>query len=104
MVITKVVLTVTASVCGPPSHHFIPPGTTVTTGVCLGWQVLPFACMKALMQHYQAAGFSKEVSRLAAAPRTPSANRMYNDRWLRFAHWAAGQGIDPLFCIRGLSP
>ena len=45
---------------------------------------------------YQAAGFSKEVSRLAAAPRRPSTNRMYNDRWLHFAPWAAGQRIDPL--------
>ena len=38
--------------------------------------------MEALMQHYQAAGFSKEVSKLAAAPRRPSSNRMYDDRWL----------------------
>ena len=42
------------------------------------------------------AGFSKEVSRLTAAPRRPSTNRMYDDRWLCFSHWAAGQGIDPL--------
>ena len=41
--------------------------------------------MEALMQHYQ-----------AAAPMRPSANRMYDDRWHRFAHRAAGQGIDPL--------
>ena len=52
--------------------------------------------MKALMQHYQAPGFSNDLSRLAAAPRRPSTNRMYEERWLRFAHWAAGQGIDPL--------
>ena len=52
--------------------------------------------MEALMKHYQAAGCSKEVSRLAAAPRRHSTNRMYDDRWLRFSHWAAGQGIDPL--------
>ena len=40
----------------------------------------------------------KEVSRLSAAPRTkrPSTNRVYHDRWLRFAHRAAGQGIDLL--------
>ena len=37
-----------------------------------------------------AAGFSDEVSR------RPSTNRMYDDRWLRFARWAAGQGFDPL--------
>ena len=48
------------------------------------------------MQHYQAAGFSKEVSRLATAPRKPLTNRMYEDRWLCFAHWATGQGIDLL--------
>ena len=48
------------------------------------------------MRHYKAAGFSEEVSRLAAAPRRPSTNRMYDDRWLRYARWAAGQGFDPL--------
>ena len=48
------------------------------------------------MQHLQAAGFSKEVFSLTAAPRRPCTNRMYDDRWLRFADWAAGQGIDSL--------
>ena len=48
------------------------------------------------MRHYKAAGFLDEVSRLAAAPRRPSTNRMYDDRWPRFARWAAGQGFDPL--------
>ena len=48
------------------------------------------------MRHYKAAGFSDEVSRLAAAPRRPSTNCMYDDRWLRFAQWAAGRGFDPL--------
>ena len=38
----------------------------------------------------------EEVSRLVAAPRRPSIYRVYNDRCLRFAHWAAGQGIDQL--------
>ena len=94
--VTTVVSTSTTSVCRPPSHHSISPGPTVTTGVCLGWQVVPSACMKTLMQHNQAACFAKEVSRLAAAPRRPSTNRMNDDRWLRFAHWAAGQGIDRL--------
>ena len=75
------------------------------------------------MQHYQAARFSKEVSRLAAAPRRPSTNKMYDDsldRWLHFAtcNWATGQGFDPigptaaqiaaflydLFDTHGLSP
>ena len=36
----------------------------------------------------------EEVSRLVAAPRRPSIYSVY--RWLRFAHWAAGQGIDQL--------
>ena len=48
------------------------------------------------MQHCQAAGFSKEVSKLAAAPRKPSTNRMYEDRCLRYANWPTGQGFDPL--------
>ena len=47
-------------------------------------------------QHFQAAGFSKDVSRLAAAPRRPSTNKMYDNRWLCFAHWATGQRFDPL--------
>ena len=64
--------------------------------ICLNWQIVPSKYLEALMQHYQAAGFFEEVSRLAAAPRRPSTNRVYDDRWLRFAHWAAGQGIDPL--------
>ena len=48
------------------------------------------------MQHYQAAGFSWEVSKLEAAPRRPSTNRMYDNRWLRLANWATGRGFDPL--------
>ena len=57
--ISTVVPTSTTSVCGPPSHHSVPPGLTVTTRVCLGWYVIPSARLEALMQHYQAAGFSK---------------------------------------------
>ena len=37
----------------------------------------------------------EKVTGLVAAPRRPSTNRVYEDRWLRFAHWAAGQRIDP---------
>ena len=51
------------------------------------------------MRHYKAAGFSDEVSWLVAAPKRPSTNRMYDDRWLRFAPWAAGQGFGPLYPI-----
>ena len=38
----------------------------------------------------------EEVSRLVAAPRRPSTNRVYDDRWLRYTHCATGQGIYPL--------
>ena len=48
------------------------------------------------MKHYQAAGFLKEVSKLTAAPRRPSTNRMYDDRWLCFTNWARRKGFDPL--------
>ena len=48
------------------------------------------------MQHYQAARFSKEVSKLAAAPRSPCTNGMYEDRWPPIAYWATGKGFDPL--------
>ena len=40
---------------------------------------VPSARMEALRQQYQAAGFSEEVSRLAAAPKRPSTNRIYSD-------------------------
>ena len=60
----------------------------------------------------------EEVFRLAAAPRKPSTNHMYDDRWLCFAYWAAGQGFNllsptaaqiapflySLFDTHGLSP
>ena len=42
-----------------PLFLSVQPGTTVTTGICLGWQVVPSACLEALMQHYQTAGFLK---------------------------------------------
>ena len=40
-------------------------------------------------------GFLEEMPRLVAAPRMPSTNRMYGDRWLCFKGPAAEQGIDP---------
>ena len=49
--------TSTTSLCGPPSLLSVQPGPSVTTGICLGWQVLPSACLDSLMQHYQTAGF-----------------------------------------------
>ena len=93
-----VVSTPTSSLCGTPPVLSPPLRSSVPAGseVCLRRIVVPSARMEALMRHYKAAGFSDEVSRLAAAPRRPSTNRMYDDRWLRFAQWAAGQGFDPL--------
>ena len=92
------VSTPTSSLCGTPPVLSPPLRSSVPAGseVCLRRRVVPSARMEALMRHYKAAGFSDEVSRLAAAPRRPSTNRMYDDRWLRFARWAAGQGFDPL--------
>ena len=95
-----VVSTPTTSLCGTPPSSSLPLGSSVPAGsevgLCLRRKVVPSARMEALMRHYKPAGFSDEVSRLAAAPRRPSTNRMYDDQWLRFARWAAGQVFDPL--------
>ena len=92
------VSTPTTSLCGTPPSSSLPSRSSVPAGseVCIGRKVVPSERMEALMRHYKAAGFSDEVSRLAAATRRPSTNHMYNDRWFRFARWAAGQGFDPL--------
>ena len=78
---TVVVSTPTSSLCGSPPVLSLPSRSSVPAGskVCLGWKVVPSARMEALMRHYKAAGFSDEVSRLAAAPKRPSTNRMYDD-------------------------
>ena len=60
--IKTVVSTLATSVCGPPSILSVQPRPSVTTGICLERQVVPSARMEALMLHYQAAGFSREVS------------------------------------------
>ena len=93
-----VISTPTSSLCGKPPGLSLPSRSSLPAGseVCLGRKVLPSARMEALMRHYKAAGFSDEVSRLTAAPRRPSTNRMYDNQWLRFTRWAAGQGFDPL--------
>ena len=90
--VSVVVSTSTTSLCGTPSSSPLPSGSSVPAGpeVHLRRKVVPSARMEALMRYYKAAGFSDEVSRLAAAPRRRSTNRM------RFARWAAGQGFDPL--------
>ena len=94
--VTTVVFTPATTECGSPTILSVPQRPVVTTGLYLEWPFIPSARMEALMQHYQVAGFSKEVSRLAAAPRRPLTNRMYDDRWLHFANWATGKGFDPL--------
>ena len=95
---TVMVSTPTSSLCGSSTVLSLSPRSSVTTGseIHLRGKVVPSACMEAPVRHYKAAGFSDEVSRLATAPRRPSTNRMYDDRWLRFIQWAAGQGFDPL--------
>ena len=96
--VSTVVPTPTMSLCGIPVVSPLPSRSSVPAGpeVHLRRKVIPSARMEALMRHYKAAGFSDEVSRLAAAPRRPSTNRMYDDRWCRCTRWAAGQGVDPL--------
>ena len=83
LAVTTVVSTPATTECGSPTILSVPQRPVVTKGRYLQRQVIPSARMEALMQHYQAAGFSKKVCRLAAAPRRPSTNIMYDDRWLR---------------------
>ena len=98
--VTTVVSTPAMIECGSPARILsVPQRPVVTTGLYLKQQVIPSARMEALMQHYQAAGFSREVSKFAAAPtcRRPSTNmtnRLYDDRWLCFTTWATGRGFD----------
>ena len=84
--VSTVVPTPTTSLCGTPVVSPIPSRSSVSAGPeeHLRQKVIPSARMEALMRHYKAAGFSDEVSRLAAAPRRPSTNRMYDDQWCRF--------------------
>ena len=79
---TVMVSTLTSPLCGPPTVLPLPLRSFVTTGseIHLGRKVVPSARMEALVRHYKAAGFSDEVSRLAAAPRRPSTNRMHDER------------------------
>ena len=65
---TVVVSTPTSSLCGSPPVLSLPSRSSVPVGseVCLGRKVVPSA-MEALMQLHKAAGFSENVSRVAAA-------------------------------------
>ena len=98
--VTTVVSTPAMIECGSPATILsVPQRPFVTTGLYLKRQVIPSSRMEALMQHYQAAGFSREVSKFAAAPtcRRPSTNRIYDDRWLCFTTWAIWRGFDQTF-------
>ena len=71
--VTTVVSTPATIKCGSSATILsVPQRPFVTTGLYPKQQVIPSALMEALMQHYQAAGFSDKVSRLGAAPRRPS--------------------------------
>ena len=76
--VSVVISTSTTSLCGTPPGSPLPSGSSVPAGpeVHLRRKVVPSARMEALMRHYKAAGFSDEVSRLAAAPRRPSTSKM----------------------------
>ena len=63
--ISTMVSTLDTTVCGSSSNSTIPQRSVVLTMVHLWREVIPSACMEALMQHFQAAGFSEAVSRLA---------------------------------------
>ena len=64
--VTTVVSTPATIECGSPAMILsVPPRPFVTTGLYLKRQVVPSARMEALMQHYKAAGFSREVSKFA---------------------------------------
>ena len=65
--VSVVVSTSATPLCGTPPGSRLPSGSSVPAGpeVNLGRKVIPSARMEALMQHYKAAGFSDEVSRLA---------------------------------------
>ena len=89
----------TILVCGPLSHHSISLRSAVTSRMESRTTCTHGGSHAAL----QAAGFSGEVSRLATAPRRPSTNCMYDNRWPRFAHWATGQGIGPRMLPERLS-
>ena len=96
--VSVVVSTSATSLCGTSASTPLPSGSSAPAGseVHLRRKAVPSARMEALMRPYKEAFFSDEVSRLVAAPRRPSTNRMYDDRWCRFVRWAAGQGFDPL--------
>ena len=62
------------------------------------------------MQHFQAECFSEEVSIPAAAPRRPSTNHRYDERWFGFARPLLGYSatqiasfLDSLFRTHGLT-
>ena len=76
--VTTMVSTPATTECGSPTILSVLQRNVFTTGLYLKRQVIPSARMEALMQHYQAAGLSREVSKLAAAPtcRRPTTNRM----------------------------
>ena len=77
-----------SSLCGSPPVLSLPSRSSVPAGSA---RSMSRAESRTICTHggshvnYKAAGFSDEVSRPAAAPRRPSTNRMYDDRWLRFA-------------------
>ena len=67
--VTTVVSTPATIECGSPAMILsVPQRPFVITGLYLKQQVIPSAHMEVLMQHYQAAGFSREVSKFSAAP------------------------------------
>ena len=78
------------TICIQGGSHTILPSSrpAVSTRSHLGWKVVPSAFMEALMQYFQAAGFSEEVLDSLHSYETLKA--------ALFAGWAPERGIDPL--------
>jgi hypothetical protein len=56
------------------------PSQACFSGPVSQWQPIPSSCLKAVVQHLQAEGFSQEVAKLAAMPRRASTGKLYGAR------------------------
>ena len=77
LAIPTMVFTADSDVCKPSTVSAEPSGPA---RFHLRREAIASSCIEAVRQHFQAAGFSKDVSSFAAAPRRPSTNHMYDDR------------------------
>ena len=116
--VSTVVPTPASTLCGPPTLFYIPPRSVVTTGFISDGKSYHLHALRFSSSIIKQQDFQKKYLGLLRATRRPSAIRMYDDRWICFIHWAAGQGFDllsnaaaqiaaflySLFDTHGLSP